>query len=226
MGEPCPSGSVERIVFHRSSCMHTDPTSGTVEHWTTRMGPACRTSNRESSSRPLYPAVPASHGAAVTRSAGSAPAEPAGKLECSSSWTSARISSRILPSGSCSVVRFRKRGAAYRTRSRSLFEKCQSCVSATPPTANAFTTGPTLRKAKPYRAGATGGHGSRVCLQPNATISAGVTVEYLDCPANVLGDMGPWVGLGAPRIHSGTFALNSAGRDRIGLAWGTVPQAR
>ena len=40
------------------------------------------------------------------------------------------------------------------------------------------------------------------------------------------GDMGPWVGSGAPRIHSGTFALSSAGRDRIGLAWGTVPQAR
>lgn len=72
--------------------------------------------------------------------------------------------------------------------------------------------------------------------QPGAMAPASVSSQMprflLELLSNTWGVLPACLGHGTvgrlrrPRIHSGTLALSSAGRDRIELAWGTVPQAR
>ncbi len=226
MGQACPSGSVERIVFRRSSCMHADPISGTVERWTTRMGPAYRTSNRELSSRPLYPAVPASHGAAVTRSAGSAPAElPA-------NWS----------------VRLHGHPRGYRLESCYRAPVLSSGFAIAGPLIGlgrdpcSRNVNPMYRRLRrPQMLSQPARRSARPSLigpgRPEAMTAVSISSQMprfrLELQSNTsivlptcLGTWDRGLANRRPRIHSGTFALSSAGRDRIGLAWGTVPQAR
>lgn len=122
-----PDGSAMPIRKRRTDCpspivLHAyRPTSNTVECWTTRVGPTYRTSNRESPSCLFHLAIPPSFRAVVTGLAGALQAELAGRLECSFSWASARISSRIVPSGLRSVIRSRRRGS-------NLWDPAWNCV--------------------------------------------------------------------------------------------------
>lgn len=226
-----PDGSAMPIRKHRTDCPFPiglrayRPTSNTVECWTTRVGPTYRTSNRESPSRLFHPAIPPSFRAVVPGFAGALQAELAARLECSFSWASSDIvSNRVIGTPFCHPVpeaqeQLMGPGLELRWRNvkRARRRRRHEQTASQPP-------------RRPMRASLIGPMRPGV-IAPVSFFSQ-IPRFAVKLLSNTWGVLPACLGHGTvgwlrrPRIHSGTFALSSAGRDRIGLAWGTVPQAR